>query len=122
MNKAELLKKIKFPKAKSAWGRGVQATAYNLVVDVDEKVLDEAVKNFTLKPALLNGAESWDQYSWGGCALCYDVDIAKRFCTPSELKRTRHGNKRPNSKEEWLDVQARGLYQAFLLIESIIYD
>lgn len=30
----------------------------------------------------------------------------------SELKKTRHGERRPNSREEWLDTQARALYQA----------
>jgi hypothetical protein len=39
-------------------------------------------------------------------------DIAERLCTPSELKKTRHGDRKPNSREEWLDVQARALYQA----------
>lgn len=61
---------------------------------------------------LLNGANDWSQYSWGGSALIYDGDIAERLCTPSELKKTRNGERRPNSREEWLDVQARALYQA----------
>ena len=43
------------------------------------------------KKALLNGADDWSQYSWGGCSLIYDGDIAERLCTPSELKKTRHG-------------------------------
>ena len=61
---------------------------------------------------MLNGARDWNAYSWGGSALIYDGDIAERLCTPSELKRTRHGERRPNSREEWLDTQARALYQA----------
>lgn len=51
--------------------------------------------------------------AWGGSALVYDGDIAAALCTPSELKRTRNGDRRPNSREEWLDVQARALRQAF---------
>lgn len=35
-----------------------------------------------------------------------------RLCTPSELRRTHNGERRPNSREEWLDTQARALYQA----------
>jgi hypothetical protein len=62
--------------------------------------------------ALLNGAADWNQYSWDGCSLCYDGQIAERLCTPSELKKTRHGERRPNSREEWLDTQARALFQA----------
>nr|DAP26633.1 MAG TPA: hypothetical protein [Bacteriophage sp.] len=61
---------------------------------------------------MLNGAQDWEQYSWGGSALIYDYDIAERLCCPSELKKTRNGERRPNSREEWLDVQARALYQA----------
>lgn len=51
-------------------------------------------------------------YNWGGSSLIYDADIAGRLCCPSELKKTRNGERRPNSREEWLDVQARALYQA----------
>lgn len=61
---------------------------------------------------MLNGAQDWGQYSWGGSALIYDGDIAEHLCCPSELKKNRHGERRPNSREEWLDVQARALYQA----------
>lgn len=63
--------------------------------------------------AALNGSRDWSEYSWGGSALVYDGDIAAALCTPSELKKTRNGERRPNSREEWLDVQARALYQAF---------
>lgn len=65
-----------------------------------------------LEKGLLSGAASWGSYSWGGCSLCYDADIAERLCTPSELKRKRGGDLRPNRSEEWLDVQARALFQA----------
>ena len=65
-----------------------------------------------VRAALLNGAADWSQYSWGGCSLIYDSDIAERLCSPSELKKTRNGERRPNSREEWLDTQARALFQA----------
>lgn len=65
---------------------------------------------------------AWDrgEYSWGGSALVYDGDIAAALCNPSELKKTRNGKRRPNSREEWLDVQARALYQAFRRVYSAI--
>lgn len=59
-----------------------------------------------------NGAESWSAYSWGGCGLVYDADIAEHYCTPSELKKVRGGERNPHSRETWLDVQARALRQA----------
>ena len=67
----------------------------------------------------LNGANNWHQYSWGGCSLCYDKQIAERVCTPSELKRKHGGAYEPNSRETWLDVQARALYQACNRIRTI---
>ena len=69
---------------------------------------------------MLNGARSWHDYSWGGCSLIYDRDIANRVCTISELKKTDNGTKRPNRREEWLDVQARALHQAEMLIKESI--
>ena len=65
---------------------------------------------------LLNGADNWSAYSYGGCSLIWNEDIAKTLCTPSELKRTKNGQNDPNSRETWMDVQARALYQAFSLI------
>ena len=70
----------------------------------------------------MNGAENWKEYSYGGCALCYDHDIAKHYCTPSELKKTKEGMRNPNSQETWLDVQARALHQAENLINRIAKD
>lgn len=95
---------------RSAWSRGVATIAADL--------LDEYANNYGKNAAaptmadLLNGADNWSQYSWGGCYLVYDADIAELLCTPSELKRTRNGERRPNGREEWLDVQARALNQA----------
>lgn len=73
-----------------------------------------------LKDLLLNGASDWKAYSWGGCSLIYDQDICERLATPSEIKRTKGGKVKPNKWEEWLDTQARALYQAERLINSAI--
>lgn len=101
-------------KERSAWGRGVQAYAVELVDSLQGRASyeDRAPSPEEVREWLLNGARSWSEYSWGGSALIYDGDIAARLCCPSELKRTRNGERRPNSREEWLDVQARALYQA----------
>ena len=95
---------------RSAWDRGVATIAADLL----EEYTNNHGKNAAAPTMadLLNGADSWSQYSWGGCYLVYDGDIAELLCTPSELKRTRNGERRPNSSEEWLDVQARALNQA----------
>ena len=111
---------------RSAWGEGVQRYERELVADLVEAVRDgwvgmddlEAPK--LLERSMLNGASDWRQYSWGGCSLIYDGDIAERLCTPSELKKTRHGERRPNSSEEWLDTQARALYQAAKIVKRYV--
>ena len=101
-------------KERSAWGRGVQAYAVELVDSLQGRASyeDRAPAPEEVREWLLNGARSWSEYSLGGSALIYDGDIAARLCCPSELKRTRDGERRPNSREEWLDMQARALHQA----------
>ena len=65
---------------------------------------------------MLNGADNWRQYSEGGCALCYDGQIAERLCAPWELRKTDNGRKDPNPRESWIDVQSRALFQAAQLV------
>ena len=96
---------------RSAWNRGVVRYAMELMNDVDGKEVTE--KN------LLGGADNWKEYSYGGCSLIYDVDICYRLCSPSEIKKTHNGERRPNKHETWMDVQARALYQAARLIMRI---
>lgn len=106
--------------AHSAWARGVRAYAEELCGSLRGAVAyatetgtpSPLADRETVRAALLNGARDWSEYSWGGCALIYDGDIAARVCTPSELRRTHGGQRDPNPRETWLDVQARALYQA----------
>lgn len=110
---------------RSAWAKGVTLYARDLVESLEEAInygnfsLNDWMTPRALRAALLNGAKDWEQYSWGGCSLIYDRDIAERLCTPSELKRTRNGERRPNAREEWLDTQASALFQAANLIFSV---
>lgn len=116
MKAHEIIETLNARKDRSAWNRGVTALALYILdgCEADELGYADAEKT------LLNGARDWEQYSWGGCALVYDEDIARALCTPSELKRTRNGARRPNASEEWLDVQARALHQACARIRRII--
>ena len=117
-NIEKLYQSIESEKQRSAWDKGVTQYALEMVEQLGEHInggyfeeldLTESKK---VRAALLNGAADRSQYSWGGCSLIYDSDIAERLCCPSELKKTRNGERRPNSREEWLDVQARALHQA----------
>lgn len=117
MRKNELLEAINNIKARSAWDKAVLLYAYELVEGLE---VEEIPQDLTERKALfLNGARDWTQYSWGGSSLIYDTDIAERTCTPSELKKKKGGENRPNSSEEWLDVQARALHQAFDKINTL---
>lgn len=117
--KIELLKAIDDKKVVSAWNKGVKIYAYELVEAIEEADDFEFYGSPADKKMLLNGADDWKMYSEGGCALCYDYDIALRLCTPSELKKTDNGRKYPNSRENWIDCQARALYQAWRLIKRL---
>lgn len=105
-------------KDRSAWDKGVTLYAFDLLDSLEEATrggwvaVDDLNDGEILKHAMLNGASGWSDYSYGASALIYDEDIARRLCTPSELKRTRNGDRRPNRYENWLDVQARALRQA----------
>lgn len=116
---------LKSRKDRSAWDKGVNLYALELVDEMEERAEYEKrnpAPGAECREFMLNGAidwqrpndeySAWSVYSWGGSSLIYDGDIAERLCTPSELKRTRNGERRPNGEEEWLDVQARALYQA----------
>lgn len=110
----ELKSIIDSQNARSAWDKAIKIYAYELIEEMDDN------REFYGSPAdkkdLLNGASDWKQYSWGGCSLIYNGDIAERVCSPSECKRSNNGKRRPNSREEWLDVQARALFQASNMI------
>lgn len=109
--KKAIMDALEKEKVRSAWKAGVIMYAFDILDNMDDVEITE--KN------LLNGADNWKQYSEGGCALIYNVDICHRLCTLSEIKKTRNGERRPNKQENWLDVQTRALYQAAQLIMKI---
>ena len=109
---------------RSAWDKAVTQYALDLLEDIQWYANDAErlpLDGAELERWALNGANNWHQYSWGGCSLCYDKQIAERVCTPSELKRKHGGAYEPNSRETWLDVQARALYQAIERIRVICH-
>jgi hypothetical protein len=101
--KQEITAAIEAVKTRGAWQTAVKTYALELLEEMEVE----------FAPAkLLNGAENWHAYSYGGSALIYDADIAERLCSPSELKRKKGGELPPNAGESWLDCQARALAQA----------
>ena len=97
---------------RSCWSRGVAS----LIRDYGEDVLGEhdgeiiSARDFY---KLWNcGAETLRDAVYGGSFDIWNYDIAKRLCTPSELKKSNEGMRRPNKSENWLDVEIRAMYQA----------
>ena len=121
MNKEATLDKLKAVKCRSAWDKGVKEYAYMLLDNIFSNRDYKAMTNVTsLHEALLRSAKNWKRYSYGGCALISNEQIAKTLCSPSELKKCKNGMLRPNKQEEWLDVQARALFQAENLIKDCV--
>ena len=120
MKKQELLNKLEKLTPRSAWARAVVSDAVDLV---EALTCSEIPNNWEeLKKLLLNGAADWSAYSYGGCTLVYDENIARHYCTPSELRKVTHKDgtisERANARETWLDVQARALHQAARFIKQ----
>lgn len=111
----EIRKALEERKDRSAWNKGVTVYALELLEVYEERAKYEgrdAEDRKEFREWIKNGADGCEAYSWGGSSLIYNGDIAERLCCPSELKKTRNGERRPNRNEEWLDVQARALNQA----------
>lgn len=106
------------PTERSAWRRGVRQYAMDLVECLPTSL---ELTSENCRETLLNGASSWREWAYGGNGLVYDHDIAKRLCTPSELRKKRGGELAPNSRETWLDVEARAVGQAAAAIKNIIF-
>lgn len=107
--KAALIAAIESQSARSTWDRATKIYAAEVIEAID---LDNVQTIADLKKEIMNGAESWKEYSYGGCSLIYDADIAARVCTPSELRAKRGGELQPSRRENWLDVQGRALGKA----------
>ena len=116
MTKTELIKKLEAeqPKARGAWQKGVYLYAFEML----NRIEDENIPFNNVKRYLLGGAADFEDYSYGARSLISNQDIAFRLCNKTELKLTDNGRKEPNKNETWLQVQARALYQAYLLIAS----
>lgn len=83
---------------KSQWERAVRAyrgELFESIFEMSPKALIRAFRFDTYEGArknierlLMNGAESWEEYSRGGCSLCYNEDIKERLFSPSIAKKT----------------------------------
>lgn len=77
----------------------------DLLESLEDMEIIKDLKDYTkdqLERLLLNGADNWLHYSYSGCSLCYNSEIADRILTPSQQKRYH--------SSDWLLTQ-----QAYLL-------
>lgn len=120
MKKQEILNNLEKLTPRSAWNQAVLSDAVDLVQNLNCSELPNSWE--ALRALLLNGARNWQEYSYGGCALVYDEDIARHYCTNAELRKVTRADgtisDRANAAETWLDVQARALSQAAILIRE----
>jgi hypothetical protein len=109
--------KEKEKKARSKWGKAVLQDAQWLLENVLENMKDgeEVEINETL---LLNGAKSWKDFSYGGCAYVANIDIARHYATPSQFKQLEKKDWEISENETLYDVQARALRQAWWAIRD----
>ena len=127
----EIRAAVEAQKTRGAWAAGVKEYALEILDTIEERSEYEGHEPETMEELTdyaLNGAKdhqkptdiirAWSVASWGGSYLIYDGDICRRLCNATEQKKTDNGNKQPNAREQWLDVQARALYQAYALIKE----
>lgn len=104
-------------------GQWNKATAYyaDLLLDSYIEICKWCADQNEAIPALsldtvLSGASGWRQYSYGGCALVCDVDIAKVVFTPAQFAKWEQGRK--VTAEPLLDIQARALAAGWRVLKS----
>lgn len=109
-------------KPRGAWNIGVKEYAESLLCDgeISSSASFGSVKE--LEKALLDGCENWKDYSYNGMSLIYNYHICQSLCPISEQRRKQFGMLPPNSQESWLDVQARALFQAGIIIARVFVD
>ena len=122
MTKQEILNNLEKLTPRRAWNQAVLSDAVDLVQNLNCSELPNSWE--ALRALLLNGARNWQEYSYGGCALVYDEDIARHYCTNADLRKVTRADgtisDRANAAETWLDVQARALSQAAILIREAV--
>lgn len=124
MKLLDIKKGVEAKRFRSHWERQVQDDALAMIDELwnNELEWEDDITASEFEELALSGAKDWWAYSYGGCALIMDVEIAERYCTPSELKRTNCGELPPNKHESWVDVQGRALFQACALVKRVIRE
>lgn len=109
---------------RSCWSRGVAS----LIRDYAENVLGdhdgEIISAIDFYKLWNRGADSLRDAVYGGSFDIWNYDIAKRLCTPSDLKKSNEGMRSPNKRQEWIDVELiavqQAMYKSLEIMEIVI--
>ena len=112
----QLKNKIEGQGTRSAYEKALKAYKLELLDNIKNNYYynGEDLKTFdfnTLRKLALNGAEDWQNYSWGGCSLVYNYDILKANFPASIVKK--YENSDSIRGIHLLDIQASRLSKAF---------
>lgn len=118
----EIKKRLETAPCRSAWKKGVRAYAFEMLENIQEGYIIDAIEHQNLKDLVLSGADDFQDLSSSARYFVFDGDIANRLCNPSELKRYLKYYGEPNRRENWIDVQARALEQAYRMISDAIAE
>jgi len=117
---AEIYAEINSRPARSAWNKGVRdyaAELFDFYARESKGLADSDILTEKVTEAdLLNGAQDWNEYSYGGSSLIYDADICKRLCTKRERERKHDGELSPGKGATWLGLQGLALMQASKIV------
>lgn len=109
---------------RSHWERAVKDYALEMISQCDRT----SITSYKQIPNHCNAFNMTDSalakaLSEGGCFEIYNGDIAKRLCTPSQLKRVarKDGTVRDLPHETWIDAQTRAVNQAIFLLGSACF-
>lgn len=104
-------------KTHSAWSKGVQAYALEMLESFEEwrkwnEENGESVPELDERTAL-NGADNWRHWAEGASGLAESYAILCRLCPPSEVQKGVRGI-------DWLEVEARAARQAWRMIADAV--
>lgn len=115
----EVENKLMERKDRSTWDKAITQYALEMLLDLDWYECNEndfdigSLYRNELEAYCLNGAMNWREYSFGGCALCYNYDIKERLYPPSLRDKYVSG-------EKLLFEQSRACRSAYLRIWATI--
>lgn len=111
---------------KSFWDDGIWSYANAILESVDNDKFYESIPGTReeLEKVLLDGFNTWEEYSDNGMSLTIDDDIMDRLCGTTSLIYREDDVKRANkahiimttTKVDWMSIQVKALYQAFDMI------